>query len=97
MGGNLAAVDLGENTAQEVAAGQSHTCVLLTSGDVACFGFNLYGQVSVTVANTWFRLQHPHFVMEECRSMAEKSCIASTVEFIKSGSKVFRNRSCWIR
>lgn len=55
MGGNLVAVNLGENTVQEVAAGQSHTCVLLTSGDVACFGFNLYGQVSVRVANICFR------------------------------------------
>lgn len=45
MGDDLVAVDLGENTVQEVAAGQSHTCVLLTSGNVACFGFNLYGQV----------------------------------------------------
>lgn len=44
----LVAVDLGDNTAQDVAAGQSHTCVLLTSGAVACFGFNWYGQVSQT-------------------------------------------------
>lgn len=45
MGSALAAVDLGGNTAQDVAAGQSHTCVVLTSGDIACFGYNYYGQV----------------------------------------------------
>lgn len=44
MGDKLPAVDLGDNTVQEVAAGQSHTCVLLTSGEVACWGFNFYGQ-----------------------------------------------------
>lgn len=45
MGSALAEVDLGTNTVQDVAAGQSHTCVVLTSGDVACFGYNYYGQV----------------------------------------------------
>lgn len=56
MGDDLVAVDLGDNTVQEVAAGQSHTCVLLTSGNVACFGLNLNGQASARVANTCFRL-----------------------------------------
>lgn len=44
MGDALPAVDLGDNTVQEVAAGQSHTCVLFTSGNVACWGYNEYGQ-----------------------------------------------------
>lgn len=47
MGDSLPVVDLGSNTVQEVAAGQSHTCVLLTSGDVACWGYNEYGQASL--------------------------------------------------
>eukprot|EP00903_Cladosiphon_okamuranus_P015667 g14469.t1 len=47
MGDDLMAVDLGENTVQEVAAGQSHTCVLLTGGNVTCFGLNLYGQLGL--------------------------------------------------
>lgn len=46
MGDNLPAVDLGDNTVGQVAAGQSHTCVLLTSGDVACWGYNGFGQAS---------------------------------------------------
>ncbi|CAM9908463.1 unnamed protein product [Scytosiphon promiscuus] len=41
---NLPVINLGNNSAQEVAAGQSHTCVLLTSGDVACWGYNAFGQ-----------------------------------------------------
>lgn len=45
MGSSLPVVDLGNNSAKEVAAGQSHTCVLLTSGNVTCFGYNYYGQV----------------------------------------------------
>lgn len=45
MGSALAAVDIGINTAQDVTAGQSHTCVMLTSGGIACFGYNFYGQV----------------------------------------------------
>lgn len=44
MGDNLPVVDLGINTVQEVAAGQSHTCALLTSGNVSCWGYNAYGQ-----------------------------------------------------
>lgn len=46
MSTNLPTVDLGDNTVLQVAAGQSHTCVLLASGDVACWGFNEYGQAS---------------------------------------------------
>ncbi|CAN0434518.1 unnamed protein product [Pylaiella littoralis] len=46
MGDDLPTVNLGNNTAQEVAAGQSHTCVLLTSGNVACWGYNEFGQAS---------------------------------------------------
>lgn len=46
MSSNLPEVDLGGNTVLQVAAGQSHTCVLLASGDVACWGFNEYGQAS---------------------------------------------------
>lgn len=45
MGSALAPVDLGTNTVQDVAAGQSHTCLVLNSGGVACFGYNYYGQV----------------------------------------------------
>ena len=45
MGSSLDPVDLDNITVQDVAAGQSHTCVVLTSGDVACWGYNYYGQV----------------------------------------------------
>ncbi|CAM9513683.1 unnamed protein product [Ectocarpus fasciculatus] len=47
MGADLPKVDLGDNTVLQVAAGQSHTCVLLASGDVACWGFNEYGQLGL--------------------------------------------------
>ncbi|CAM9901226.1 unnamed protein product, partial [Ectocarpus sp. 13 AM-2016] len=47
MSSNLPEVDLGGNTVLQVAAGQSHTCVLLASGDVACWGFNEYGQLGL--------------------------------------------------
>ncbi|CAB1102808.1 unnamed protein product [Ectocarpus sp. CCAP 1310/34] len=47
MSSNLPQVDLGGNTVLQVAAGQSHTCVLLASGDVACWGFNEYGQLGL--------------------------------------------------
>ncbi|CAM9187175.1 unnamed protein product [Pylaiella littoralis] len=64
MGDSLPVVDLGSNTVQEVAAGQSHTCVLLTSGDVACWGYNEYGQASrcrqLGVGNTTHRGLSPN-------------------------------------
>lgn len=93
MGDKLVAVDLGENTVQEVAAGQSHTCVLLTSGEVACFGFNLYGQASARVANTCPSFRTVGTLWSGVyRCMAGKSCIAGTVKFISAGSKVVRKR-----
>ncbi|CAM9192844.1 unnamed protein product, partial [Sphacelaria rigidula] len=46
MGSELPRVDLAGRGAQGVCAGQSHTCVLLDSGEVTCWGFNLYGQAS---------------------------------------------------
>lgn len=47
MGANLVPVDLANATAKVVAAGQSHTCVVLDSGQVACWGYNSVGQVSM--------------------------------------------------
>lgn len=46
MSYSLSAVDLADEGAQAVAAGQSHTCVLLESGEVACWGYNGDGQAS---------------------------------------------------
>ncbi|CAM9624678.1 unnamed protein product [Hapterophycus canaliculatus] len=46
MAAALPIIDLGNKTVQEVAAGQSHTCVLFTSGDVSCWGYNHFGQAS---------------------------------------------------
>lgn len=46
MGSELPRVDLAGRPAQAVCAGQSHTCVLLDLGEVACWGFNFYGQAS---------------------------------------------------
>lgn len=45
MGSNLAPVNLANESAQAIAAGQSHTCVVVTSGKVACWGYNGNGQV----------------------------------------------------
>jgi len=46
MGDALPAVDLGSGrSAVKVAAGGSHTCVLLDNGDLKCFGLGLYGQL----------------------------------------------------
>ncbi|CAN0440080.1 unnamed protein product [Pylaiella littoralis] len=60
MGDNLPAVDLGDNTVGQVAAGQSHTCVLSTSGDVACWGYNGFGQASgLGVGNSTARGNSP--------------------------------------
>mgnify|MGYP002681681201 FL=1 len=36
-------VTLGQ-TALAIAAGENHTCALLASGGVACWGWNYYGQ-----------------------------------------------------
>ena len=42
MGDNLSIVDLGSNrTAKAISLGGDHTCVLLDSDQVKCFGYNL--------------------------------------------------------
>lgn len=47
MGSSLPTVNLGSNRlAHAVCAGQSHTCVVLDSREVACWGYNRYGQAS---------------------------------------------------
>lgn len=51
MGSNLDPVDLGGHSARVIAAGQSHTCVLLDSGLVACWGHNDNGQVIIFLAS----------------------------------------------
>ena len=45
MGNDLAVVDLGAGLrAKQITAGQRHTCVLLTHGQVKCWGENVPGQ-----------------------------------------------------
>ncbi|CAN0089640.1 unnamed protein product [Scytosiphon promiscuus] len=46
MGENLVAVDLG-GTVIEMALGEDHTCMLLDSGEVQCFGKNSDGQLGL--------------------------------------------------
>ena len=46
MGDDLSAVDLGSGrTAIEIDAGQHHTCAVLDSGVLKCWGYNGYGQL----------------------------------------------------
>ncbi len=45
MGNNLAPVQLGGHKAQQLAAGDAHTCALLDNGTVVCWGYNAEGQV----------------------------------------------------
>ncbi|CAM9224014.1 unnamed protein product [Ascophyllum nodosum] len=46
MGDDLVPVDLGTGeVASDIALGEEHTCVLLSSGDVKCFGHNDKGQL----------------------------------------------------
>lgn len=50
MGGYLPSPDLGtigSGGIKQVCTGQSHTCVLLRSGVVKCFGGNRYGQLGI--------------------------------------------------
>ncbi len=46
MGFNLPFVDLGSGrSAVRIAAGSTHSCALLDSGEIKCWGDNLYGQL----------------------------------------------------
>ncbi|MEM9516826.1 MAG: hypothetical protein AAGA42_18405, partial [Actinomycetota bacterium] len=48
MGDNLPAVDLGTGrTATAIAVGEGHSCALLDTGDVKCWGFNLAGTLGI--------------------------------------------------
>lgn len=48
MGGDLPDVDLGTGrTAVQLAAGSAHTCALLDTGEVKCWGANGYGQLGL--------------------------------------------------
>lgn len=48
MGDSLPFVDLGENVrAVQIALGRFHTCVLLDSFEVKCFGKNMHGQLGL--------------------------------------------------
>lgn len=49
MGDNLAAVNVGSGlTVKSIAAGYSHTCVILNDDTVKCWGVNSYGQLGVS-------------------------------------------------
>jgi hypothetical protein len=48
MGNSLTAISLGVGKIPSlVQSGNSHTCVSFESGDVKCFGYNLYGQLGL--------------------------------------------------
>ena len=48
MGANLASIDLGPGrTATAVSAGRHHTCVLLDTAQVKCWGDNVFGQLGL--------------------------------------------------
>ncbi|CAM9868667.1 unnamed protein product, partial [Choristocarpus tenellus] len=56
MGDNLPAVDLGTNmTASMVAAGTAHTCALLETGEVKCWGKSANGWGQLGQEDQWAR------------------------------------------
>lgn len=52
MGDSLPTVNLGEK-AKHLAAGQLHTCAILESGNVKCWGDNTDGKLGIGSVDTW--------------------------------------------
>jgi len=53
LGDNLPAIDLGSGAIPvAITAGYTHTCALLTNGQVKCWGYNGYGQLGLGDTNS---------------------------------------------
>ena len=57
MGDFLPEVDLGDNrTAAQIALGSLHTCVILDTGDVKCFGYARFGMLGLGLGPDVYRV-----------------------------------------
>ncbi len=95
MGDNLLAINLGAGrTAKEISAGLDHTCVILDTNNLKCFGRNNYGQLgydSITTlgdtAGEMAALTAINFgtgiVASEISSAYYGSCVITTNKWIK--------------
>lgn len=85
--------EIADNTVTDVAAGNRHTCVILQSGAVECFGYNYYGQLGNGESGTFGNL--PVAVTGIDGTAASASAIVAGTKFSCAILTPSNEVQCW--